>query len=111
MMDSTHVEPVVQQHIRLTQELREIEDEFNRQEQHELAAMEAAKDAIDAEWQEEQDTMISQLRDRMPSPETWEKILADKRDARRALEDSIYQRKKAERQRRLEDDKLKLDRK
>jgi hypothetical protein len=106
-MASPDPEQVMQQHLQLSKELREIEEEFNRREQHEFAALEQARRAIDAQWQEERQTLISQLPTHMPLPETFEKLCIDKRDALLALKEQTYEREKADRQRRFEDDKRK----
>ncbi|KAK0644182.1 hypothetical protein B0T16DRAFT_392578 [Cercophora newfieldiana] len=101
-------EQVLQQYRQLNKELRGIEEEFNRREQHELAALEEARRIIEVDWRKEREAMISELPAQMPLPKTLEELMASKRDGLLALKDETYQREKAERQNQLEEDKRKL---
>lgn len=93
---------VMQQHVQLERELREIKEEFDRREQHELAVFEETRRTIEAKWQEDRNSLSSQTQ--MPLSESLERFLIDAKSALLKGKEEEYRRGKAEREKRFEED-------
>ena len=97
-----NAEQVCRRHQMLSRELRQMEEDFARQEREELAAFEANKRKIEAESQIDRDYLISQLPSQISLPPSVDQFLKQKQADMLRMSEEEFNRRKAERLERFE---------